>query len=100
MSAPQLAKYEAWIRELEQRQRTLAGSRTRYLLFFGAAAPVSSLGFVWGPWVGAGALFSGLVFGVFGFYAVRVRERDYVRELGEARETARRLREGMLASRS
>lgn len=93
MSAAQLAKYEAWIRALEQRQKALAESRGRYLRFFAGASLASSLGFAWGPRVGAGALFSGIVFGVFGFYAVRVRERDYVRELGEAREMARRLKE-------
>jgi hypothetical protein len=93
VSGAQLARYETWIRALEARQKTLAESRARYLGFFAAAAGASSLGFFWGPWVGAGTFFSGIVFAVFGFYAVRVRERDYERELGEARVMAERLRE-------
>ncbi len=94
VSAAQLAKYEAWIRELEARQTTLAGSRTRYLRFFIGAAIASIVGFAWNPWVGAGTLCTGLLFCLFGFYVVVVRERDYVRELEEARAMARRLREG------
>ena len=88
-----LAKYDAWIRELEQRQRTLAGSRLSYLRFFAGAGVVSCVGFAWNPWVGAGSLVTGVLFGAFGFYVVLRREGEYVRELGEARETAGRLRE-------
>jgi hypothetical protein len=95
----QLAKYEAWIAELERRQTTLAGSRRGYLRFFAASLAVSSLGFVWNPWVGAGTLFTGVLFCAFGFYVVLRREGEYVRELAAVRETARRLRKGAEAPR-
>jgi uncharacterized membrane protein len=88
----QLAKYEAWILELEQRQRTLAGTRTGYLRFFTGALAASALGFFWNPWVGVGTLLTGIIFCAFGFYVVLRREGDYVRELAEARETTRSLR--------
>jgi Flp pilus assembly protein TadB len=89
----QLAKYDAWIEELERRQKTLAGNRRGYLRFFAGALVASGVGFVWNTWVGVGTVVTGLLFFAFGVYVVLRREGDYVRELKEARETAERLRE-------
>jgi hypothetical protein len=89
----QLAKYEAWIAELERRRKTLATSRPGYLRFFAGSVVVSSLGFICSPWIGAGTFFTGLLFCAFGFYVVLRREGEYVRELTALRETAQRLRE-------
>jgi hypothetical protein len=88
-----LAKYDAWVEELERRQKTLAASRPGYLRFFAGSVVVSSLGFLWNPWVGAGTFVTGLLFCAFGFYVVLRREGEYVRELTAVRETAQRLRE-------
>jgi len=92
-SLAQLAKYDAWIAELERRQKTLAVSRPGYLRFFAGSVVVSALGFFWNPWVGAGTFFTGLLFCAFGFYVVLRRDGEYVRELTAVRETAQRLRE-------
>ena len=94
MSDAQLEKIEGWIVELEARQRTLGASRTSYLRFFVASLVASALGFVWNVWIGAAALFTGVLFCAFGFYVVLQREAEYRRELAQFRETARKLREG------
>ena len=94
MSAEQVAKYEAWIRELEARQKTLAASRRRYLGFFVAALVASTLGFVWNAWVGAAGLVTGILFCVFGFYVVLARDGQYTREIEATRRTVTTLRRG------
>ena len=95
MSAEQLARYEDWIRELEARQATLAGSRRRYLRFFVGVMVASIAGFVWSAWVGAATLFTGVLFCLFGVYVVLGRERDYRDELAATRRTVRDLRRAL-----
>ncbi len=88
-----LAKYEAWILELESRQRTLATSRATYARLFAASLVLSFAGFFWNQWVGAGALLTGILFCIFGYYAIAVRQGDYERELKQTRREVARLRE-------
>jgi hypothetical protein len=92
MEAERLAKYEAWILELEAREKKLAASRPRYARLFVAIPIVSTLGFVWNPWVGVGTLLTGIMCCAFGFYVVAVRADDYVRELRSMRAEVERLR--------
>ena len=92
MSAEQLEKYEAWIRELESRQKILASNRTAYLRGFVLAFALSALGFFWNTWIGAATLFTGILFCAFGFYVVMVREGEYVRDLKHTRREVHRLR--------
>lgn len=94
MSAEQAAKYEDWIRELEARQKALAGSRQRYLTFFAAALVASTFGFAWNAWIGAATLATGILFCAFGFYVVLARDGQYTREIEATRRTARALRRG------
>jgi hypothetical protein len=92
MSAEQLEKYEAWIRELESRQKILASNRAAYLRGFVVALVVSAAGFFWNTWIGAATLFTGILFCAFGFYVVMVREGEYVRDLKHTRREVYRLR--------
>jgi hypothetical protein len=92
MDTEQLAKYEAWITELESRQKILAASRTGYLRFFVGALVASAGGFFFNLWIGAATLFTGVMFCAFGFYSVMIREGDYVRELKATRREVARIR--------
>jgi hypothetical protein len=92
VSAEQVTKYEAWIRELEARQRTLAASRSGYLGFFAAMLVVSTLGFAWNAWVGAATLVTGILFCAFGLYVVLARDGQYTREIEATRRTVTALR--------
>jgi len=92
VSTEQIEKYETWIRELEARQKTLAGSRQGYLRFFAGVLVASGAGFVWNPFLGAATLVTGVLFCAFGFYVVLGRERDYRDELVAMRRTAEDLR--------
>ncbi len=86
-----VAKYSAWIVEVEGRARTLERSRPAYQRLFVAVFLLSGAGYFWNAWVGAGSVFSGLLFCVFGFYALAIRARDYRHELAHARATVRGL---------
>jgi len=92
MNAERIAKLEAWIRELEARQRHLATTRGAWLRGFAILAVVSFAGFLFGPWVGAASAFTGCLMAVFGAYTVFVRESDYERDLANARRDVARLR--------
>lgn len=101
MDAPnpeKLAKYEGWIRDLEARQKALAGQRSFYLRTFVALAVGSAAGFFVHPWIGAACLFTGVLMCLFGFYVVLVREGEYTRELELARRDAEAMRDAMGAS--
>lgn len=98
MSADQLAKYEAWISELESRQKDIAEHRTGYLRLFVGLLIVSTVGFYWGVWIGVGAFLTGILACLFGFYTVLFREGEYVKELKSLRRVAGDLRAAAQAS--
>jgi hypothetical protein len=87
-----IAKLEAWIRELESRQRDLARTQGKWLRGFTGLAVGSLGGFVFGPWVGGACAFTGGMMAVFGFYTVLGRAKDYERDLENARRDVARLR--------
>jgi hypothetical protein len=89
----ELAKYEAWIRELEERQQSLAGDRAFYIKFFVALVPISALGFLWSRLLGMGTLFTGILMCAFAFYFVFIRQGDYAHHLELLRKTASDLRQ-------
>ncbi len=88
----QLAKYEAWIVELERRRRDIAVNRPRYLRSLVGLLLASTLGFLWGVWFGVGALVTGILMCAFGFYTVLFREGEYEKELVHLRHVADGLR--------
>jgi hypothetical protein len=92
MSADQLARYEAWISELESRQKDIAKKRPGYLRLLVGLLIGSTIGFVWGVWIGVGALLTGVLVCLFGFYTVLFRESEYVKELKSLRRVASDLR--------
>ncbi len=97
MDAAKLVKYEAWIHELEARQRDHAARRPSHLRLFAAIAAVSVVGFAWNAWVGIGALLTGVMCALFGIYVINVREGDYERELRHARREVAELRARLAA---
>lgn len=96
--AAKLLAYDAWIVELTARQKELAGQRRFYLRLFVAIPFVSGLAFFVNLWLGAAALFTGVLMCAFGFYVVMGRESEYVRELALTRRAAEELRERVTAS--
>jgi hypothetical protein len=88
----QLAAYEAWIVTLTARQKELASQRSFYLRLFVALPFVAGLGFLVHLWIGAAALFTGVLMCAFGFYVVMGRESEYVREIALTRRAADDLR--------
>ncbi len=92
-AAQRLAKYEAWIREIERRQAELGRNRTGYMRGFFLLPPLSLVGFLWGGKIGGGALFTGIIMAAFGIYTVLVREGDYELNLAHLRKHAAALRE-------
>jgi hypothetical protein len=92
VSTERIAKYEAWIRELEERKARLGRTRGAWLRLFVAIAVASFAGFLFGPWIGAASAFTGVLMCLFGVYTVLVREGDYDRELAGARRDLARLR--------
>jgi hypothetical protein len=93
MSAERIEKYEEWIRELEARKGNLASARRLYFRVFIGAIFVSVLGFFKSPWFGVGAILTGIMFCVCGFYMVLVRSDEYDRELRRNREELEKLLE-------
>jgi hypothetical protein len=87
-----IAKYTAWLSELEARQRDLDARRPRLERIFLGALVASSGGFLWNLWIGAATLFTGVLVFVFGFYTLRVRARDYRSEIAQTRATLEDLR--------
>jgi len=87
-----LAAYEAWIATLTERQKELASQRSFYLRLFVALPFVAGLGFFVHVWVGAAALFTGVLMCAFGFYVVMGRQAEYVREIALTRRAADDLR--------
>jgi hypothetical protein len=87
-----VAKYTAWLSEIETRQRDLEARRPTLQRVFVGALLASLGGFLWSPWIGAGTLFTGVLVCVFGFYTLRVRARDYRVELAHTRATLEDLR--------
>lgn len=96
----QLAKYEAWIAELEKRQAALDDGRRLYVKGFYALPFLSLVGFVRSVGVGAGALFTAVLMTAFGLYTVRVRASDYRTNLEGSRAQAARLRASIEARSS
>jgi hypothetical protein len=92
MTAERIAKLEAWIGELEARQRHLARTRGAWLRSFAVLAFLSFTGFLFGPWIGAACAFTGCLMAVFGVYTISVRAGDYERDLANARRDVTRLR--------
>jgi hypothetical protein len=99
-AAERLAKYEAWLLELESRRTTLRKSRRRYLRFFLFVMFVSPLGWIWHPWIGAGAFITGVLFCAFGFYVVLFRGGEYDHEISQVRREIELLRGDPPASTS
>ena len=92
MSDTRLARYEAWIAELERRQEDIARKQPGYLRFFVAIPLTSTLGFVFGGRIGAGALLTGILMCAFGCYTLLFRAGEYRRELVSLRRVAGDLR--------
>jgi hypothetical protein len=87
-----LETYDAWLRELERRQEALQKERSFYQRSFLALPFISALGYAVSVWIGAAALFTGLIMCVFGFYVVVGRAREYEREILLTRRAADELR--------
>ncbi len=87
------AKYEAWIRELTRRKEDIAKNRTMYVRSFIAFMIFSALGYIWGPWIGAGSVLTGILVCLFGCYTVLFREGELEEEIARLRETQREQRE-------
>ncbi len=92
MSDTRIARYEAWIQELERRQEDIARKQPGYIRFFVAIPLTSILGFIWGSRIGIGALLTGILMCAFGCYTVLFRAGEYERELVGLRRVAEDLR--------
>jgi uncharacterized membrane protein YoaK (UPF0700 family) len=93
MSAEQIAKYEVWVKRLEQNIATLARQRKAFTWIFAGAVVLSALGFIEGPWLGVATFATGVMVCVAGVYISTTRTREYVNELAQTREELEKLRE-------
>lgn len=92
MDRERITKLESWIGELETRQRHLAKTRGAWLRGFSILAVLSFGGFFFGPWIGGACAITGVLMAIFGFYTVLGRQKDYERDLENARRDVARLR--------
>jgi hypothetical protein len=92
MNAEQLAKYEAWVKRLEQNIEALSRQRRAFSWIFGGAVIVSALGFIIGPWLGVATFATGVMVCVAGLYISTTRTKEYENELAQTREEIDKLR--------
>jgi hypothetical protein len=88
----QLAKYEAWIAELEQRRAKILRERSGYIRVLIGILIASNVGFFWGRWPGAVTLFSGILIFGYGWLTVMGLEWDCINEIESMRRGTELLR--------
>jgi hypothetical protein len=89
----QLAKYEAWTAELEQRREKIIHERSGYIRILTGILIASNVGFFWGRWAGAVTLFSGLLIFGYGWLTVMGLEWDCINEIESMRRGTELLRD-------
>jgi hypothetical protein len=88
----QLAKYEAWTAELEQRRERIIRERSGYIRILTGILIASNVGFFWGWWVGVGTLVTGLLIFGYGWLTVMGLEWDCINEIESMRRGTELLR--------
>ena len=88
----QLAKYETWTAEFEQRRTRILRERSGHIRILTIILIASNVGFIWGRWIGAGTLVSGLLIFGYGWLTVKGLEWDCINEIESMRRGTELLR--------